>query len=98
MAENIQRAKSQEKCGNNLQLNSVPPLSVAIMVVDKEYVTNGKGYTEVIALQYTYRSREAWESGDECFCADCSAANRAIGRRSKRTGMCYTEVITLRYD
>ena len=97
MAQNIQRAKSREKCGNNLLQNYLPPLSVPIMVVDKEYGTNDKGYSGVITL-HTLTSREAWESGDASFCADCSAANMAIGRRSKRNDMGYTEVNTLRHD
>ena len=53
------------------------------------------GYTQVITLQYTWMSREAWESGEKLFGADCSAANIAIKRRSERIDMCYTEVITL---
>ena len=35
-----------------MQLNSLPPLSVAIIVVDKESGTNDKGYNKVITLQY----------------------------------------------
>ena len=35
-----------------MQLTSLPPLSVSIMVVDKESETNDKGYTEVVTPQY----------------------------------------------
>ena len=52
MAQNIQRATIERSAEITMQLNSLPPLSVAIMVVDKESGRNNKGYTEVIGLQY----------------------------------------------
>ena len=98
MAQNIQRAKGREKCGNSYAAEFFTSIVCGYHVVDKESGTNHKGYTEVITLQDAQRSREAWESGDEFFCADCSAANMVINRRSDIIDMGYTEVIKLQYD
>ena len=42
--------KAERSAEITMQLNHLPPLSVAIMVVDKESGTDDKGYTEVITL------------------------------------------------
>ena len=81
-----------------MQLNSLRPMSVAIMVVDTESVTKDSGYTEVIMLEDDQRAREASESGHKFFCADCSAVNMVIDKRSEDIDKGYTGAISLQYD